>query len=429
MPRQPLDLAPFRGLRYAAPDVDRFIDGASDIARLLAPPYDIPDAEEARKLQLSDPHNAARVTLPFELSRQATTGEDAASRRYLAAADLLHSWIADGALALDGDPALYVYEQVTADGRVQRGLVGSLGLPEEGPEAAEPAVRPHEDVADPPVRDRFLLMGTARANLEPIFLVYRGAGGAASTATETTGDRDDPVVSTRTRDGAEHRLWAITSPDLQREISADLAGRSAMIADGHHRYAAYQRLRREESDPGWRRGLALLVDSDTHPPQLGAIHRVLPGLDTGAALSAARSVATVEPVPGPDPDLLSKVDTPALLLVSPGGDAHLVSGFGEDALERAMPDHSPDWRRLSTAALHKVLLPLWGFPEDRVRMVHDAPGEAVCAARNEKGTAVIVPPLLVDEVYAVADRGELTPRKSTSFGPKPRTGLVMRILD
>lgn len=428
MPRQPLDLAPFRGLRYAAPDVDRFIDGAFDIARLLAPPYDIPDAEEARELQRSDPHNAARVTLPFELSRQAPDGDDAVSRRYRAAADLLRSWITDGVLALDEKPALYVYEQTTADGRVQRGLVGALGLPAEAPDAADPAVRPHEDVADPPVRDRFRLMEVARANLEPIFLVYRGAGGAASAATEATGARERPVVATRTRDGSEHRLWAITDPRRQREIAADLAGRSALIADGHHRYAAYRRLREESSDPGWSHGLALLVDSDTHPPRLGAIHRVLPGLDTAEALAAARTVAAVEPVTGADPAALDGADAPALLLVSAHGDAHLVSGFDEAVLRRAMPDHSPDWRHLATAALHEVLMPLWSYPEEGVRMVHDDPAEAVAAARDEKGTAAIVPPLRVEQVYAVADRGELTPRKSTSFGPKPRTGLVMRVL-
>ncbi|GHC86002.1 hypothetical protein GCM10007079_29340 [Nocardiopsis terrae] len=428
MPRQPLDLAPFRGLRYVAPDVDRFIDGGFDLARLLAPPYDIPDAEEARELQRSDPHNAARVTLPFELSRQAPQGGDTASRRYRAAADLLRDWIDEGVLALDEAPALYVYEQTAADGRVQRGLVGALGLPEQGPEAGVPAVRPHEDVADPPVRDRFRLMEVARANLEPIFLVYRGAGGAASAATEATGSRDTPLVSARTRDGARHSLWAITDPELQREVSADLAARSALIADGHHRYAAYLRLRRENTDPGWSHGLALLVDSDTHPPRLGAIHRVLPGLDTDRALRAAREVAAVEPVPDADPAALAGADAPALLLVSAGGDAHLVSGFDEGALERAMPDRSPDWRHLATAALHEVLMPLWDYPEERVRMVHEDPAEAAAAARSEKGTAVIVPPLHVDQVYAVADRGELTPRKSTSFGPKPRTGLVMRTL-
>ncbi|MES0836117.1 MULTISPECIES: DUF1015 domain-containing protein [Nocardiopsidaceae] len=429
MPRHALELAPFRGLRYADPDVDRFIDGDFDLARLLTPPYDIPDAEEARKLQRSDPHNAARVTLPYELGRQ--DPDSAVPHRYRAAADLLHSWIGDGVLALDGEPALYVYEQVTADGRRQRGLVGNLRLPEDG---AGSAVRPHEDVADPPVRDRFALMGLARANLEPIFLVYRGGGGAATAATEAAAALA-PLVSARTRDGSEHRLWALTDPGELRRVAADLAGRSALIADGHHRYAAYRRLHREYPDPGWGYGLALLVDSDTHPPRLGAIHRVLPGLDTDTAVREAREAATVEPLGTASPEVLAGVaaragsESPALLLVSPDGDAHLAHGFDEGVLERAMPERSPAWRRLPTAVLHEVLMPLWEFPEDLVRMVHDDPAEAVAAAHHEKGTAVVVPALGVGQVYAVADRGELTPRKSTSFGPKPRTGLVMRVLD
>ncbi|NYH50785.1 uncharacterized protein (DUF1015 family) [Nocardiopsis arvandica] len=422
MPRQPLELAPFRGLRYASPDVDRFIDGEFDLARLLAPPYDVPDAREARDLQRSDPHNAARVTLPFELSRQSPGGT--VPRRYRAAADLLRTWIGDGVLALDGEPALYVYEQVTADGRRQRGLVGNLRLPEEG---AEPAVRPHEDVADPPVRDRFSLMAVARANLEPIFLVYRGGGGAASAVTEAVSGT--PLVSARTRDGAEHRLWAVADPVRLRRIADDLADRSALIADGHHRYAAYRRLHEQYGEPGWRYGLALLVDSDTHPPRLGAIHRVLPGLDTAEAVEAARTVAVVERVAESFERALADVGAPALLLVSAEGEAHLVYGFDEEALERAMPGRSPDWRHLSTAALHEVLMPLWQASEEQVRMVHDDADEAVEAARDERGTAVIVPALGVEQVYAVADRGEPTPRKSTSFGPKPRTGLVMRLVD
>ena len=421
MPRQPLDLAPFRGLRYAAPDVDHFIDDGFDVSRLLAPPYDIPDARQARELQRSDPHNAARVTLPFELSRQ-----DAAAHRYRGAATLLRSWIDDGYLAQDPEPALYVYEQTTPDGHLQRGLIGALGLPED--QEGTPAVRPHEDVAEPPVLDRFLLMGAARANLEPIFLVYRGEGGAASTATEAA-TQGTPVVSTRTGDGARHRLWAITDPAVHHRVARDLASRTALIADGHHRYAAYRRLRDEHTDPGWRHGLALLVDSDTHPPRLGAIHRVLPGLDTTRALDQARAVATVSSLPDAAPAHLDGVDSPALIVAAPDGTAHLVRDFTDRALSRAMPGHSSEWRHLDTAALHKVLLPLWCFHEEQVRMVHDDPAEAIALARTEQGTAIIVPSLRVEQVYAVADRGELTPRKSTSFGPKPRTGLVMRVLD
>jgi uncharacterized protein (DUF1015 family) len=31
------------------------------------------------------------------------------------------------------------------------------------------------------------------------------------------------------------------------------------------------------------------------------------------------------------------------------------------------------------------------------------------------------------DVYEVAAQGAIVPRKSTSFGPKPRTGLVLRL--
>jgi len=407
MPRHALDLAPFRGLRYVDPDVDRIDDGF-DVSRLLAPPYDIPDAQEARELQRSDPHNAARVTLPFELTRESHP-------RYRAAAALLRRWVRNGVLAQDPDPALYVYEQITPDGVRQRGLIGALDL--------DSPVRPHEDVAEAPVQDRFRLMKATRANLEPIFLVYRGGGGAASRAAQDLSG--EPLFTTRAGDGSQHSLWALTCPETIADIRADLAGRSALIADGHHRYAAYMKLHRTEPDPVWDRGLVLLVDSDTHPPRLGAIHRVLPGAGTGPLLERARGVARVDPVT----TLTPQTRGAAVVVAAPDGSAHLVHGFDEQTLAARRPDRSARWRHLPTSVLHEILLPLWDVDEEQVRMVHDSPEEAVAAARNDEGTAVIVPSLSVDQVYAVADHGELTPRKSTSFGPKPRTGLVMRLLD
>jgi len=64
----------------------------------------------------------------------------------------------------------------------------------------------------------------------------------------------------------------------------------------------------------------------------------------------------------------------------------------------------------------------------RVRYVHDAAGALRAAARSN-GTAVLLKPVDVGDVLAVAARGERMPRKSTSFGPKPRTGLVLRLFD
>jgi uncharacterized protein (DUF1015 family) len=412
MPRQPLDLAPFRGLRYVAPDVDRFIDGGFDIARLLAPPYDIPDADEARKLQRSDPHNAARVTLPFELSRQAPEGEDALSRRYRAAADLLHSWIAEGVLTLDEEPALYVYEQVTADGQVQRGLLGALGLPEEGT-GTDPAVRPHEDVADPPVRDRFRLMDVARANLEPIFLVYRGAGGAASAATEATGSQERPVVSTRTRDGARHRLWAITDPGIQQEITADLAGRSALIADGHHRYAAYLRLQRRHPGTGFDHGLAMLVDQATTPLFLGPLHRSF----TGTCMDDIHNAAEAIGLPHREtdrPTALAELDREHVVVTDTERWAVLTFNVPPDTA--------------LVELLHDQFVPALPYGPRTVDHHHSV-DSALRAAKPGADVAVLMPAPSVELVHTIAEADRLLPEKATSFQPKPSLGVLIRPVD
>ena len=60
-----------------------------------------------------------------------------------------------------------------------------------------------------------------------------------------------------------------------------------------------------------------------------------------------------------------------------------------------------------------------------MRMVHHDAAAAIAAARP-RGTAIICKPPQVAEVLAIAAGGEKLPHKSTSFGPKPRTGLVMR---
>jgi uncharacterized protein (DUF1015 family) len=91
--------------------------------------------------------------------------------------------------------------------------------------------------------------------------------------------------------------------------------------------------------------------------------------------------------------------------------------------------HSPDWNELDASVLHAVLLDrVWRVDDDRVSYLHDAEA-ALRQARRVGGVAVLMRPVTVDVVQSLAARGERMPRKSTSFGPKPRTGLVLRLLD
>jgi uncharacterized protein (DUF1015 family) len=285
-------------------------------------------------------------------------------------------------------------------------------------------------------------MAATQANLEPIFLLYDGHGGAGATAgiVARTASRE-PLISTRTSDGLGHRLWAVTDPADLMAIATDLAPRQALIADGHHRYAAYRLLQARQQaghGPGpWDYGLALLVDSANYPPQIGAIHRVIPGLDLGHAVKLAASAFVVRALLGGPTHLPAAVNAladasvtgPAFVLAD-GDSAYLICQPDPVQAAAAMPPgRSPQWRALPAAVLQELLISrIWSLTDDDevVRVVHHDAEAAVRTAQAADGTAVLCHPMTPREVYAVAARGEKVPRKSTSFAPKPRTGLVLR---
>jgi uncharacterized protein (DUF1015 family) len=426
---------PFRGIRYAP-------DRVSGLAEVSSPPYDVIFRDNEDQLMAADPHNVVRLILPRPVAGR--PGEE-----YHDAAVSLRQWQDDGILTADPEPALYVYEQATviepgqhgAGGMIQRGLIGAVRLAP--PDAG--IVLPHEDVSPGPVAGRLALMEATQANLEPIFLLYDGGAPdppgpaerimAAATARE-------PLIDASTADGLRHRLWAITDPADLAAIAADLAPRQALIADGHHRYAAYLQLRqrRQEarSGPGpWDYGLALLVDSARYPPQIGAIHRVIPGMDVQDAAKLADGAFRVAPLPAGTAGLAeavralaeASVSGPAFVLAG-GEHAYLLTDPDPGQAEAAMPDgRSAPWRALPASILQELLITrLWGLIDDdsAIRVVHHDAEAALRAAQAASGTAVLCSPMSPAEVYAVAARGEKVPRKSTSFAPKPRTGLVLR---
>jgi uncharacterized protein (DUF1015 family) len=427
-------MAPFRGVRYAR-------DKVSGLAEVTSPPYDVIAHDIEDQLIAADPHNVVRLILP----RHAPGHE---GNVYDDAARTLREWQREQILRADPEPSLYVYEQAVpgppgygqeAPAVLQRGLIGALRL---SPLEAG-VVRPHEDVAPGPVAGRLQLMEATQANLEPIYLLYDGSErGAAARIVDETAAARRPLVDTATGDGIRHRLWAVADPAELAAIAADLEPRSALIADGHHRYSAYLKLqgrrRAAGAGPGpWDYGLALLVDASAYPPEIGAIHRVIPRLAPAAAAEQAKAAFTVQRLPGGTGRLAAALDELAeanrhgpAFLVAGGGEVRLLTDPDPVQVDAAMPPgHSPRWRALAASVLQELLLArLWGITdaEPDVRIVHNDAAEAVAEADETGGTAVICPSMSTWDVYDVAARGERVPRKSTSFGPKPRTGLVIR---
>ena len=416
-------------------------DRVSGLAEVTSPPYDVIAHDIEDQLMAADPHNVVRLILPRH--RPGRPGNE-----YSDAARLLRAWQDGQILRSDPEPALYVYEQaVTGRGGdatvIQRGLIGALRL--------EPLdagiVRPHEGVAPGPVSGRRQLMEATEANLEPIFLLHDPGEpdepGAAGRLVEEAASARPPLAEAVTADGLRHRIWAITDPAELAAITADLAPARPVIADGHHRYAAYLELqsrhRAAGDGPGpWDYGLALLVDARAYPPRVGAIHRVIPHLDPETAAELAKAAFRVRALPGGQARLAAAVGE--LAEASSRGTAFVIAGGERTYLltepdplqvDAAMPTGTSEpWRGLAAAVLQELLVSrLWGIPDNErsIGFVHNDAAAAVRAADEVPGgTAVICSPLSAADVYAVAARGELVPRKSTSFDPKPRTGLVIR---
>ncbi|MCW2777256.1 MAG: hypothetical protein JWN17_981 [Frankiales bacterium] len=418
-----LVLQPFRALRYTVPD--------SDLALVTSPPYDVVDDAGVAALEELSPSNVVRLILP----RVSPTSQD----RYAAAAATLAGWREQGVLALDAEPALYVYEQADPQGGpAQRGLLGALALTP----AEDGVVLPHEDTMKGPVADRLALYTAVRADLEPIFLVYDGGGAASRAVAEVEGR--PPLVDALLPDGLRHRLWALTDPGQLAEVAADLLPRTAVIADGHHRYATYLQRQTEAHQAGagagpWDLGLTFLVDATAFGPQVHAIHRVVPGVEAGVLAARSASGAVVHDLDGNDLEsALAALASagglgPAFLLASgDGGTLRLVTDPDPEQRDRSLPaERSPAWRALDVSVLHGYLVPaLWGLSDtvETVTYEHDVHA-ALAAATRTGGTAVLLNPTPVTAVTEVAGGGERMPRKSTLFTPKPRTGLVVRAYD
>ena len=405
-----LQIRPFRALRYSS-------DLVPDLAAVTSPPYDVIGPDGVAHYERSSDVNVVRLILP----RRERSGDG-----YARAAHDLAAWLDAGVLTVDADPAVFAYEQ--SDGRHSwLGLLAATSVHDPGSRA----VLPHEDVFPGPVDDRAALMAATSAQLEPIMLVHEGHQSLGQALRVHA--RGPAELGVTTEDGVTHRLWRVSDADDIAALNRVVGDGHALIADGHHRYAAYQARRRAAGDPEWGFGLAWLVDESTDPLSLTAIHRTVQGQSLIGFESAVAAHAKALALTGEHADWLADLSTaqePAFV-VTDGRQAIWVNGLDAAWLDRTLEARPSSWRRLDSVVLHEALLPAVAGIEEgdpRVSYEHDATA-AIDKVRRHGGLAVLMRPPRLRDVLSAAAEGIRMPRKSTSFGPKPRNGLVMRRLD
>jgi len=420
-----LDVRPFRALTYRDHD-------AAHLARVSSPAYDLVNAAGRDRLAAADPHNIVRLILPHV---EPATGQDDSRggrdrRSAASAAATLRDWLAAGVLVRDDVPALWRYEMAAPGGAATTGWLGAVTLPPPG----SGAVLPHEDTFAPAVAGRAALLAATDTDLEPIVLAHDPDPEVAElTRRSAVGS---PTLEVADPDGVVHRLWRVTDPAVLDRLSRALAGTGAVIADGHHRFAAARDHQAAGTGTGSAHGsvLALLTPMGSGGLQVRAIHRVVPDLTLDAAVaSAARGFATTDlsPADGDVPAAVRRWTTQegpgSFLLTDGSGIAELTDP--SPAMRATVPVEAPAaWRRLDVVLAHAALLGrLWGLPDDpaSVLVAHDV-AEALRLAEERAGVALLLRSPSPADVAAVARAGARMPRKSTLFVPKPRTGLVLR---
>lgn len=330
----------------------------------------------------------------------------ALARPYRDVAGRLLDWIRQGRAHEDTSPALYLHEY-TVGGLTVRGLVGALDVSQRAESPTDRAVWPHEAIHPEQageLADRMLQM---RLNPAPILLVHHGDGELRELVSSVA--RREPDWSYLDRAGQRQRIWAIRETPLLEDIARHLANTRCVLADGHHRYAAYLRLQQEQPGQGWSAGLAMLVDQDDTPLFLGAIHRTLGGMTldalVAAALTAGATIDVLDRVAA-----LSSLDREHLVIT----DGMRWVSIRPDGLHQ----------RALVAWLHESLLPAASGVTSQISHHHSVE-EALAGARVD-APAVLLPSPDFDQVRALIEAGGLLPEKATSFQPKPSLGALMR---
>ena len=144
------EIQPFSAIRY---DFERSNGNLTD---QIAPPYDVLDQEDKDSLLSRSPHNVVAIDLPHVPPKSAGP-----EQVYLSAAHKLESWLAEGALVRDSEPAMYLYHQTFShEGKTftRRKFFTRVRLSE----FSEGHVLPHEKTFGGPKEDRLALMKATR---------------------------------------------------------------------------------------------------------------------------------------------------------------------------------------------------------------------------------------------------------------------------
>ncbi len=409
------DVRPFRALRPR-----------DDLAgEIIAPPYDVLTEDEARTLAKNRKSFVRITRSEVDLPAGADPHSDEAYRK---AKENLDRFVADGWLQLDEDETYYLYAQTMGDHH-QVCVLGGASVEEydDGRIAKHEFTRPDKE------DDRTHHMDVLDAQVGLVFLAYVPT--PALKALMDEGQREPAAWRVRTEDGVVHELRPQPAAAVARWRAAFAEVPRLYVCDGHHRSAAASRIHRLRHPTSEAAGLGAAPPLTAHflVGMFPSDHlKILPynrhvkdlhGLTPDGLLGAVQAIGWGVAAGGPPaPSARGQVSmylAGTWYTLTPGASlrsADPVKGLDASVLQ----DH--------------LLAPVLGIDDPRRSKRIDFVGgirgpEALVAAVDQHGgVAFSMYATGLDQLFAVADAGQVMPPKSTWFEPKLREGVVIRPL-
>ena len=338
--------------------------------------------------------------------------------------DNLQDFLRKGILIREDKPCYYIYRQMMW-GRVQTGIVGCASVDE----YLDGTIKKHELTRKEKELDRINHFDTCSTQTEPVFLAYRKHEGISATIREWI-KFHKPEYEFTSEDGVTHLLWPVTDDDA---ISAIRQGFTEVpvlyIADGHHRTAssaAVSAKRRAEhpeftGEEEFNYLMAVtFCDEDLFIMDYNRVVFDLNGLSEAEFLSTIGEKFEVRPAATEAPHAPRHKHEFGMFL---GGKWYSITAKA-GTFDATHPIDSLDCAILQS----NLLAPVLGITDPRTSERIDFVGgirglEELEKRAGETGVAFSLYPVTMDDLFNVADSGEIMPPKSTWFEPKLRSGL------
>ena len=407
-----ITIHPFKALRPEA----------QHAKQVASRPYDVLNSKEAKIEAQGNPNSFLHITkseidLPEDIDIHSAQVYDTAKKN-------LDAFISRKILFRESKPCYYIY-QLVMNGRSQTGLVCGSSVDD----YEKDLVKKHEFTRPEKEQDRINHITTTGAQTGNVFLAYRNVE-AIDTLVEKWKKDKNPVYDLLADDGIQHSIWIINDTDTIAAIT-DLFKTQVpvtYIADGHHRAASAAKVREalgKKAPEGAGMFLTTLFPANQlHIMDYNRVVKDLNGLSEARFLEKLNDYFIVEKA--------GKAFSPAAL-----HQFGLYLGKQWYTLTAKENTYTTDpIGVLDVTILQNNLLdPLLGIKDQRtdkrIDFVGGIRGLEELEKRVDSGemaVAISLHPVSIQQLFDIADSGNVMPPKSTWFEPKLRDGLLTHLI-